>query len=153
MTLLDTADTNTRFDTASFDAIIKQDKENLSKIRELARQGNFDCQKFLSQMSLAFIQKNEYSSRSDQNMLVLARKNFEIFTKLAAEQGDVTAQFNLAQYYLKSVDMEQEYLNLDEVERLKLALYWYEKAEANGQPDLSSIIDALSAMQLDQLSE
>ncbi|MGO8212105.1 hypothetical protein ACC782_34805 [Rhizobium ruizarguesonis] len=85
-------------------------------IRKEALSGNLLCQIFLSQASLQF------------NRL----KDAEVFTKLAAENGDANSQANLALIYIKQVDPDCDYYSDHDIALIKNAIYWHGKAAAQG---------------------
>jgi len=122
---------------------LKEDKKNIAKVHEAAINGNFDCQLFLSKITHQTLkdQANDPSLDLEQT-----KKNLERYTRLAAEQGDVDSQVNLAQFYLKLIDTSKDSINEEEATMLKEARYWYEQAASNGRDDLNEIISTLESL-------
>ena len=109
-------------------------------IRKQALDGNLLCQVFLSGASLQI--SDEIRSDSINN-------DVEIFTKLAAENGDVGSQFNLALFYFKKVNFTQEYLSDEDVLNLREAKRWHYQAASQGfSPSIKSIENLKSIFDL-----
>lgn len=92
-------------------------------MRDFALNGNLLCQTFLSGLGLRIPEKNRTKTIND---------DIELFTKLAAEGGDACSQFNLALIYAKKVDSSKSTLSTQDVDYLRKAKYWHEKAVAQG---------------------
>lgn len=136
---------DTKLSTSDIDKLLRSDKGNLALLSEAAFNGNLDCQIFLSKMATHMLQlhANGTSLLHPQN-LAAVHNNVERLTTLAAEQGDANSQFNLAQYYLKKVDVStKDTIDDEEAVTLKKAKYWYEQAHSNGHSDLSEVISSL----------
>lgn len=95
-------------------------------MRKLAHEGNLMCQIALSQFALMMLAKHENEQ---------LRQDCETFTKLAAEQGDPSSQFNLAKIYFDAVDGSDGYLYDHDFELIKKAKFWHRKAAAQGFQD------------------
>lgn len=106
-------------------------------IRKQALDGNFLCQIFLSGAGLQVPDE----MRNDS-----INHDIEVFTKLAAENGDVGSQFNLAIFYIKKVNLSQEYFSAEDVENLKACKYWHYKAAAQGFPSSIKSIENLKSI-------
>lgn len=126
---------------------VKEDKQNIAKVHEAATNGNLDCQLFISHVSFQSLQRHESNPFIDDETLTQTHKNLEQYTRLAAEQGDIDSQYNLAKYYLTMVDMSKGHIDEEEASILKEARRWYKKAHANGHSDLSEIISSLEFVQ------
>jgi hypothetical protein len=102
-------------------------------VRRLADEGNLACQKYLSQIAFAMIagQKMGLSFMKDQKQNAETWKECERYTRLAAEQGDLRSQFNLATLYFDAVESHGELSARDE-ELIKKAKFWHRKAAAQG---------------------
>ena len=105
-------------------------------MRKLARDGNLMCQIALSQFALMTLAKNE-----DEQL----RQDCETFTKLAAEQGDPSSQFNLAKLYYDAVDGADGYLYDHDFELIKKAKFWHRKAAAQGFQDSIEQLEELES--------
>ena len=100
-------------------------------IRKQALDGNLLCQVFLSGAGLQISEE----MRSDS-----IKNDIEVFTKMAAENGDVGSQFNLALFYIKRVNLTQEYFSDKDVQNLREAKRWHYQAASQGfSPSIKSI--------------
>ncbi len=127
-----------RISDEAISAFIQKDVEkNGEIIRNAAKKGNFDCQVFVSQVALAsFMQFKD----------IRFGKDFEYYAELAAQQGDLNSQYNLAQYYLNKIEnvTTNKAFSNDEISILENALHWYDQASLNGWNDENNIITHLS---------
>lgn len=109
-------------------------------IRTQALDGNLLCQVFLSGAGLQISEE----MRSDS-----INNDIEVFTKLAAENGDVGSQFNLALFYIKRVNLTQEYFSDKDVQNLREAKRWHYQAASQGfSPSIKSIENLKSIFDL-----
>ena len=92
-------------------------------LRDAALNGNLLCQTFFVNLLIPALQ-NEPSDH--------VKQEFEFFAKLAAEQGDPEAQFNLALHYSRGVDVSDGYLYEDDRKLLEQARDLHMKAAAQG---------------------
>ena len=109
-------------------------------IRKQALDGNLLCQVFLSGAGLQISEE----MRSDS-----IKNDIEVFTKMAAENGDVGSQFNLALFYIKRVNLTQEYFSDKDVQNLREAKRWHYQAASQGfSPSIKSIKNLKSIFDL-----
>ena len=109
-------------------------------IRKQALDGNLLCQVFLSGAGLQISEE----MRSDS-----IKNDIEVFTKMAAENGDVGSQFNLALFYIKRVNLTQEYFSDKDVQNLREAKRWHYQAASQGfSPSIKSIENLKSIFDL-----
>ena len=109
-------------------------------IRKQALDGNLLCQVFLSGAGLQISEE----MRSDS-----IKNDIEVFTKMAAENGDVGSQFNLALFYIKRVNLTQEYFSDKDVQNLREAKRWHYQAVSQGfSPSIKSIENLKSIFDL-----
>ena len=109
-------------------------------IRKQALDGNLLCQVFLSGAGLQISEE----MRSDS-----INNDIEVFTKMAAENGDVGSQFNLALFYIKRVNLTQEYFSDKDVQNLREAKRWHYQAASKGfSPSIKSIENLKSIFDL-----
>lgn len=92
-------------------------------IRKQALDGNLLCQIFLSGAGLQIPEEMRNDSINN---------DIEVFTKMAAENGDVGSQFNLAKLYIKKVNLTNEYFSAEDVHNLREGKRWHHKAAAQG---------------------
>jgi len=112
--------------------IIKNGQTSAGEIiRDRAINGNLLCQKFLSGAALQ-IPKEKRTSK--------LKKDIELFTKLAAENGDPESQFNLALFYTQEVDPSKNTFSEQDIAFLSKAKYWHEQAASRGfAPSIRSL--------------
>lgn len=127
-------------------SLLQSNTKNIAKIHTGAKNGNLTCQVFLSQMELEGLTKYANDPSVSHEKIAQMQRNFEYYTKLAAEQDDVDSQFNLAQNYLMKVDISKGTLNEDDLTNLESAKYWYEKANFNGHENTEEIISTLNGL-------
>lgn len=109
-------------------------------IRKQALDGDLLCQVFLSGAGLQISEE----MRSDS-----INNDIEVFTKMAAENGDVGSQFNLALFYIKRVNLAQEYFSDKDVQNLREAKQWHYQAASQGfSPSIKSIENLKSIFDL-----
>lgn len=109
-------------------------------IRKQALDGNLLCQVFLSGAGLQISEE----MRSDS-----IKNDIEVFTKMAAENGDVGSQFNLALFYIKRVNLTQEYFSDKDVQNLRETKRWHYQAASQGfSPSIKSIENLKSIFDL-----
>ena len=109
-------------------------------IRKQALDGNLLCQVFLSGAGLQISEE----MRSDS-----INNDIEVFTKMAAENGDIGSQFNLALFYIKRVNLTQEYFSDTDVQNLREAKRWHYQAASQGfSPSIKSIENLKSIFDL-----
>lgn len=107
-------------------------------IRDLAMNGNLLCQVFLSGAGLQIPEENRTSKLN---------QDIELFTKLAAEGGDPSSQFNLALIYTRKVDVSNKTFSKKDIELLHKAKFWHEKAVAQGfSPSIQSLQNIITAL-------
>lgn len=100
-------------------------------IKQAANTGNLTCQIFLSQAGL-FIPAEKRPAH--------VKRDTELYTKLAAEGGDLDSHYNLAKLYIDQLDVDCEYWSDEDLERIRLAKHWHRKAAARGyQPSITSL--------------
>jgi len=106
--------------------------ERAGKImRTRALEGNLICQLFFASGA---------SMLPEADLTDSIRRDFEVFTKMAAENGDAGSQFNLALLFVKKVDSTQSYFSGDNIENLKQAKHWHQKAASQGfKPSIQSL--------------
>lgn len=98
-------------------------------IRKQAQEGNVVCQVFLSQGALQY------------NL-----PDAEIYTRMAAESGDVLSQKNLALILIRKLDSSTEYHTEADIAIIREVKHWYRKAAAQGDREahetLQDYVDA-----------
>jgi len=106
--------------------------ERASEImRKRALEGNLTCQLFFA---------NGASFIPEADLTDSMRRDFEVFTKMAAENGDAGSQFNLALSFVKKVDSSKSYFSGDNIENLKQAKHWHKEAASQGfKPSIKSL--------------
>lgn len=92
-------------------------------MRESALNGNLICQIAMSQAGLQIPEEKRTKQMND---------DLELFTKMAAEGGDLGSQFNLALIYTRRVDTSNDTWSDVDLDYLRKAKYWHEKAAAQG---------------------
>ena len=101
------------------------------KIKRAAREGNLNCQVFMSQAGLSIPQ----SSRTPH----VQQETWE-FTKLAAESGDAGSQFNFAKLWIDRIDASAESWSEQEWSFIRTAKSWHRRAAAQGfKPSVDSL--------------
>ncbi|WP_157269884.1 tetratricopeptide repeat protein [Azohydromonas aeria] len=117
-------------------------KELSAKVGEILRRaanaGSTDAAVFMALMLHKAIEVRGLDN-VPQKML----EEFEHFMRLAAEQGEVTSQANLAKHYLNMSKIGEGSINAEGYEFLKKAEFWYKKAAAQG---FESAIESLKNM-------
>jgi len=99
-------------------------------IIKAAKQGNLDCQITMSQLNLGiYFSASQNGTADNTPHLDSVISNIEIFTELAANQGDVGSQFNLAKYYLNRGMSDT--VNETNKPYIKKCEYWYKRAADN----------------------
>lgn len=122
--------------TKSMDA-----KECGEVFRKAAHQGSLDCQIFLSTACISIMQKNPLHS-----IPAKVEEDFIKYTKMAAEQGDIGSQFNLAKHYIGKVDVSNGYLHEEHHVYLKEAEFWYKKAAHQGDKNSIEAVEELESL-------
>lgn len=92
-------------------------------MRESALNGNLICQIAMSQAGMQIPVEKRTKQMSD---------DVELFTKMAAEGGDVGSQFNLALMYTRKVNTSNDTWSDADLDYLRKAKHWHEKAAAQG---------------------
>ncbi len=117
----------------------KDVEKNGSIIREAANNGNLSCQMFMSQIALG-----GFMNTSD----IRFEEDFLHYTELAAKQGDMNSQYNLAQYYIKKAGniSAGSVISDEQMSMFKKALFWYKEAASNGWEEKENIIETLSSI-------
>lgn len=100
-------------------------------IRKQALAGNLTCQIFLASGAMLIPEADQTDN---------IRRDFEVFTKMAAENGDAGSQFNLALSLVQKVDSTKSYFSGNNLENLKQAKHWHQKAASQGfKPSIKSL--------------
>ena len=97
-------------------------------IREKAFSGHKLCQSFLSTSAIHFIDSTKLSPTAKAE----AQKDAEKFTRLAAENGDMEAQFNLSLMLQQKIDMSGDYISDQHIEHIREGKLWADKSAAQG---------------------
>lgn len=92
-------------------------------MRESALSGNLICQIGMSQAGLLIPEEKRTKQMND---------DVELFTRMAAEGGDVGSQFNLALIYIKRVNVSNHTWSDADLDYMHKSKYWHEKAAAQG---------------------
>lgn len=104
-------------------------------IRKAAQAGSTDAALFLSTMLIRVI---EMKGKNSVPQSVL--DEYVIYTQLAAQKGEVTAQMNLAKHFVSISRNPDGTMNAEGYESLKKAEHWYRKAAAAGfEPAMGSL--------------
>jgi TPR repeat protein len=112
-------------------------KKNNGKdlLEEGAKNGNLECQQLLYTIHMIGAKVDKFN-----------RDKFEYYTKLAANQNDATAQFNLAKIIYDSIEelkpeaMEKNGgVSMDSIlsiqQKLEEVVFWYKKSYQNGNKE------------------
>ena len=97
-------------------------------IREKAVSGHKLCQSFLSTSAIHFVDNTKLSQAAKSKAL----KDAEQFTRLAAENGDMEAQFNLSLMLQRKIDISGEYISEQHIEYIREGKLWADKSAAQG---------------------
>jgi len=97
-------------------------------IREKAISGHKLCQSFMSTSAIHFLDNTKLSPVAKAR----AQKDAEQFTRLAAENGDMEAQFNLSLMLQRKVDISGDYITEQHIEHIREGKMWADKSAAQG---------------------
>ncbi|HGM7297123.1 hypothetical protein D7Y40_03105 [Stenotrophomonas maltophilia] len=105
------------------------------EMRKRAMEGDAYCQEALSQLATVLIQQGK------GNAQVLGDQY--LFTKLSAESGNPSSQYNLAKIYTNRIDTKAHFWSPEDHSNMRSALMWHERAFANGVAESESSINTL----------
>ena len=77
---------------------------------------------------------------------VEAQVKAEQFTRLAAENGDEEAQFNLSLMLIRKVDLSDEYISNEHIEHIREGKLWADKSAAQGSKRALEILKDLEVL-------
>lgn len=97
-------------------------------IREKALSGHKLCQSFMSTGAIHFLDNTQLSPAAKAK----AQKDAEQFTRLAAENGDMEAQFNLSLMLQRKIDISGDYITEQHIEHIREGKMWADKSAAQG---------------------
>jgi hypothetical protein len=114
------------------------------KIISFADSGNLVCQQFLAQMSLMALSDGRLKNDPINYQSVSAR--YENYATMVAENGDAGEQFNLALFYVRKLNIDDDYFDDDDIENMRLAAKWMRAAADQGIEKAQESVDHLEAM-------
>lgn len=97
-------------------------------IRQKAISGHKLCQSFLSSSTIYLLDNANLSSVAKAK----AQKDAEHFTRLAAENGDMEAQFNLSLMLQRKIDISVDYITDKHIEHIREGKMWADKSADQG---------------------
>lgn len=126
----------------------EQDGDAAEKtIHNLAKAGNLACQKYLAAEAFGMLLGHKMGlgimGGEEQRRATWAK--CERYMRLAAEQGDVHSQSDLAELYFDAVDGADGYLNARDHELIQKAKFWHRKAAAQGFENSIAQLEKLEA--------
>lgn len=110
------------------------------EMRKRAMEGDAYCQEVMSQLATALIQQGK------GNEQVMA--DHYMFTKLSAESGNPSSQYNLAKIYTNRINATARYWSQEDIANMRSALTWHERAFANGVAESEASIETFKKMLL-----
>lgn len=113
----------------------------LELVPEYAEAGNSLCQVFLAQGTAFHMNRTD-----DPDELAKLRKSYLHFGTMAAESGNLEEQFNLSLFYSNQVDIEDGYVDDEDIENFRKAAYWMRKAADAGFKPAMDCVDNIESI-------
>ncbi|MHC9013826.1 hypothetical protein [Stenotrophomonas maltophilia] len=104
-----------------------------AEMRKRAMEGDAYCQEAMSQLTTILIQQGKANEQTIADHYT--------FTKLSAESGNPSSQYNLAKIYTNRIDTEAEFWSPQDLANMRSALTWHERAFANGVAESEASIE------------
>jgi TPR repeat protein len=111
-------------------------------IREKAISGHKLCQSFLSASAIHMAD----SKKLPPDARAKAKRDAEHFTRLAAENGDMEAQFNLSLILFRKIDASSGCISEEHIGYIREAKHWADKSAVQGFKPASDALKNLEPL-------